>query len=124
MINGNFSSISGNSKWDGLVDYKGIVWAFLLHTWLEQGDTPVHVVQYERLKSHTEAELKKILAFMHIDVSEERMKCVLKNKQGMFKRESHLNFNPYSKTNIESLNRHMSQALPLLAKYNITYNLR
>ena len=106
------------------MDYKGIVWGFLLHTWLSQEDTPVHVVQYERLKSDTERELRKVVAFLNIDVSEERMKCVMRNKQGMFKREGHLNFNPYSKTNTESLNRHMSQALPLLAKYNITYDLR
>lgn len=100
------------------------MWAFLLHTWLSQNDTPVHIVQYEKLKSDTEVELKKILAFLNINISDERMGCVMSNRQGMFKREGHLNFNPYSKTNIESLNRHMSQALPLLAKYNITYDLR
>jgi hypothetical protein len=106
------------------VDYKGIVWAYLLHTWLSQNDTAVHVVQYEKLKSDTEAELKKVLAFLNIDVSDERMKCVLSNDQGMFKRGGHLNFNPFSETNTEALNRHMSQALPLLARYNISYELR
>lgn len=100
------------------------MWAFLLHTWLSQEDTPVHVVQYEKLKSDTERELKRILAFLNISVTVERMECVMSNAQGMFKREGHLNFDPYSKTNIEALNRHMSQALPLLAKYNITYELR
>lgn len=117
-------SFKGNSKWDGLVDYKGIVWSFLLHTWLSQNDTPVHVVQYEKLISHTEIELEKILDFVNMPTSKEKMECVMKNSQGRFKRSSHLNFSPYSKENREALNRHMSQALALLAKHNIMYKPR
>ena len=115
---------TGNSKWDGLVDYKGVVWSFLLHTWLSQNETEVHVVQYEKLVSNTREELNKILAFVNVSISRERMDCVMENIRGSFRRTKHLNFNPFTKENIEVMNRHMLQALPLLAKYNITYNLR
>lgn len=114
----------GNSKWDRLVDYKGIVWAYLLHTWLNQDDTEVHVVQYERLISRTREELEKILNFVNVTVDKPRMECVMKNSQGIFKRNDHLNFNPYSQDNCKTLNRHMTEALPLLTKYNVTYSVR
>ena len=106
------------------MDYKGVVWAYLLHTWLSQDDMEICVVQYERLISNTEEELTKILKFLKMNISQQRMKCVLENSEGLFKRREHLNFNPFSKENNEVLNRHMSQALPLLAKHNISYELR
>ena len=82
------------------------------------------MVKYEELKSNTEEELRKILKFLNFSISREKMECVLRNSNGMFKRAYHLNFNPYSKENCETLNRHMSQTVSLLSKYNISYNLK
>ena len=68
-----------------------------------------------------EEELSKILTFLNFDVSSERIQCAITNSVGVFKRSHHLNFSPYSKENRDALKRHMNQALPLLAKYNISY---
>ncbi len=103
------------------MEYKGIAWAFLLHTWISQNDTEIHIVQYEKLKLNMEEELKKILTFLNFEVSSDRIQCAINNKQGAFKRSHHLNFSPYSKENHDALRRHMTPALPLLAKYNISY---
>ena len=81
-------------------------------------------MQYEKLVSNTREELTKILDFLNIAVSEERLDCVMNNNEGLFKRDNHLNFNPFSKENNEVMNRHMTKALPLLEKFNITYRLR
>lgn len=114
----------GNSKWDWFVEYKGISWAYFLHTWLVQNDTDIHVVQYERLIEHPKLELRRLLNFLNVSISSEKIKCAISNSNDLFKRIDHLNFNPYSKDNREALNRHMEVALPLLAKFNITYTLR
>ncbi len=115
---------SGNSKWDWLVEYKGAAWAFLLHTWLAQSVVPVHVVQYEQLVSNLRQELTKIVQFLEIEVTESDMDCAVENGEGPFKRATHLNFDPYSTTNKEAMNRCIQQATPLLAKYGIHYNQR
>ena len=114
----------GNSKWDWLIEYKGATWAFLLHTWLAQGELPVLVVQYEALIDHTELELTRILKFLNFSSSNSSIKCAVKNGDGMFKRTKHLNFNPYSTENREALNRYIKQAAPLLAQRGIVYDLK
>lgn len=111
----------GNSKWDWFVEYKGISWAYLLHTWISQNETEIHLVQYEKLKTNLEEELRKILKFLDFNVSEEGLRCAIENREGLFKRSRHLNFDPFSKENRDSLSRHISPAIPLLARYNITY---
>ena len=114
----------GNSKWDWLVEYKGATWSFLLHTWLSQTEIPVHVVQYEELVRNTREELVKILDFLEVKVSEDEIDCAVENSEGPFKRTSHLNFDPFSKANKETVNRCISQATPLLAVHGIKYDKR
>ena len=114
----------GNSKWDWFVEYKSVAWAYLLHTWLSQTDTKIHVVQYERLVRDVRQELVKILAFLEVEVKDEDINCAVENGGGAFKRSKHLNFDPYSRENKEAVNRCITQAAPLLAKYGITYEHR
>ena len=70
-------SISGNPKWDWFVEYKGMGWVVLLHTWLSKASNiETLVVQYERIQTNFTHELKRMLEFLDMPVSEERLKCV------------------------------------------------
>ena len=106
------------------MEYSGATWAYLIHTWLSQNDTDVLLVQYEKLVGNLKEELPKILAFLNIGISNASMECAIKNSPGIYKRTHHLNFNPYSEENRNNVNRFMHQALPILLKYNVTYNSR
>ena len=106
------------------MEYKGIAWSFLLHTWLAQNDTPVHIVQYEKLQANLHAELVRMLSFLNFSASNETINCAVENSNGRFKRLQHLNFDPYSKENREAVNRVIQQAAPLLANHGIKYTPR
>lgn len=106
------------------MEYKSVAWAYLIHTWLSQTDTKIHVVQYERLVQDVRQELVKILDFLEIKVKDEDIDCAVENRGGAFKRTKHLNFDPYTRENKDAVNRCIAQASPLLAKYGITYEQR
>lgn len=99
-------------------------WGYLLHTWLAHSHLPVHVVQYERLVANTSKELNKVLEFLATPTDDVTINCTLHNSGRGFKREKHLNFDPYSKQNKELVNRALTQATPLLAQYGIHYKKR
>lgn len=101
-----------------------MAWAYLLHTWLSQTDTEIIVVQYERLVQNVHQELEKILNFLNVEVSDEDVSCAVENSRGVFKRGTHLNFEPYSRGNKDAVNRCIAQASPLLAKHGIVYEQR
>lgn len=97
----------------------------LLHTWLsQQHSVKTLVVQYEKLQTNFTHEVRRMLGFLEVPVTEERLQCVYQNKEGLFKRRVHLNFDPFTPENKQSVNRIIDQAAPLLSKYNIHYEKR
>lgn len=106
------------------MEYRGAAWAYLIHMWLSQSDTEVLVVQYENLVVNLKEELLKILGFLNFEVSSAGLECAMRESQGIFKRSHHLNFSPYSKENIATINRYINQVMPILLKYNISYNFK
>ena len=81
----------------------------------------MHIVQYEELVANTRQELKKVLKFLKHPVSEKILDCVMEASDGYFKRTKHLNFDPYSQEDAETVQRIINQAAPLLKKYGISY---
>lgn len=118
------SAFIGNSKWDWFVEYKVVSWLVMLNTWLKESHIPIHVVQYENLKTNLTLEVQKMVQFLDIPVSNETLQCVAKNSEGLFKRIDHLNFDPFSIENKDAVNRILNQAKPLLSKYGIHYHER
>ena len=114
----------GNSHWDWYVESRGTAWGYMLHTWLAHNHLPVHVVQYERLMTHTREELSEVLQFLESPADNSTLNCALESSESVFKRKKHLNFDPYSKENKELINRVLTQAAPFLAQYGIHYDKR
>jgi hypothetical protein len=114
----------GNPKWDWFVEYKIMSWLVLLNTWLKESSIPHIVVQYENIKANMTSELMKILEFLEISATEEELKCAVENSRGLFKREKHLNFDPFNYENKQAVNRIIEQSKEILDKYNINYKTR
>ena len=113
--------LTGNPDWDWFIQYKSTLWSYQIKTWLDQTKVPVHIVQYENLVANTKQELKKVLQFLTHPVSEKILDCVMEASQGYFKRNRHLNFDPYSQENVATVLSIIRQATPLLEKYGISY---
>lgn len=118
------STFISNPKWDWYVEYKGMSWLVFLNTWLKESNIPHVVIQYEKLKENVTQELSKALEFLGHHVEKERMNCVERNSEGLFKRQAHLNFNPFSSENKKSVNRIIEQSRDILKRYNIHYRTR
>ena len=115
---------TGNPKWDWYVEYKGMSWLVFLNTWLKESSIPRVVIQYEKLKVNTTREIIRALEFLGHHVEDETLRCVERNGEGLFKRQEHLNFDPFSLENKRSLNRIIEQSRDILKHYDIQYNTR
>ena len=54
--------------------------------WLSEFSKPVHVVHYERLKADLAGELRKLHAFLNLEVDESSIQCTVQNSEGKFHR--------------------------------------
>ena len=105
------------------MESKSVSWGLMLQVWLTQTDTPVHIVQYEQLLANLTEEMSRILDFIGQPAPPNRLLCV-SQQEGYFKRDKHLNFDPYSTENKEAVNRIIRQVRTLAEKHGIHYNTR
>lgn len=96
----------------------------MLSTWLKHSSIPVHVVQYERLKTNLAEEIVKMANFLNQNLTQDALKCVLSNSQGMYRRLKHLNFDPYSNQLKTITNEIIKKGNTILKEYGIKYDTR
>ena len=75
-------------RWKSFV-YNGIInWTNTNIYWIDNFPNPTtkHVIFYENLVNDTEHELKKILRFLDVDVTESQMNCTMLHKEGLYHR--------------------------------------
>lgn len=84
-------------EWPEFVSNYAPWWASHTLDWLKFGKR-VHVVHFEELKRNLFAQLKTIVLFLGLEVSEDRLLCVEGQKDGHFKRSGlrRLEYNPYT----------------------------
>nr|XP_020450127.1 WSC domain-containing protein 2 [Monopterus albus] len=102
-------------EWPEFVKAYAPWWASHTLDWLEYGRN-VHVVHFEHLKRDLFSQLKGMVQFLGLKVSEERLLCVEGQKDGNFKRSGfrkleHDPYTPEMKANISSLIRTVDTAL-------------
>ncbi len=76
------------TTWNTYVHTNLTGWHILHKFWLGRQNVAFHFVHFENLKKDFANELKKVLAFLDFKPSMVNMKCVLKNKDGSFKRKT------------------------------------
>ena len=82
-------------------------WYDFHHFWLSTFKGPVLVVNYEDMKQDPIAEVRKILAFMNWEITEDQIQCVKNDMEGNFHRpkpskENELSFGSMPK-NVQSM---------------------
>lgn len=85
------------TEWPEFVNNYAPWWASHTLDWLKFGKR-VHVVHFEALKSELFIHLKKVVVFLGLEPSDDRLLCVEGQKDGNFKRSGlrKLEYNPYT----------------------------
>jgi hypothetical protein len=85
------------SGWKPYVNESARLWLEMAEDWLNfTGD--LHILRYEKLKADPINEIKSLLNFLQISISQKELTCVLENMKGRFKRpfKNLTDYDPYS----------------------------
>ncbi|KAK2845804.1 hypothetical protein Q7C36_010658 [Tachysurus vachellii] len=104
-------------EWPEFVKNYAPWWASHTLDWLQYGKN-VHLVHFEELKQDLFSQLKRMVVFLGLEVSEDRLLCVVAQKDGNFKRSGlrKLEYDPYTpemRQKIDDLVRSVDLALKL-----------
>ncbi|XP_026996476.1 WSC domain-containing protein 2 isoform X2 [Tachysurus fulvidraco] len=104
-------------EWPEFVKNYAPWWASHTLDWLQYGKN-VHLVHFEELKQDLFSQLKRMVVFLGLKVSEDRLLCVVAQKDGNFKRSGlrKLEYDPYTpemRQKIDDLVRSVDLALKL-----------
>ncbi|KAF2363004.1 Sulfotransferase domain [Trinorchestia longiramus] len=84
--------------WSTFVHNKALSWTNTYLDWL-QFKGPLHVLFYEDLVENLANEMNKILEFLDFHEDIPSFECMMRNKDGIYKRRKrNLSFNPYSQS--------------------------
>ncbi|KAB7497816.1 WSCD family member [Armadillidium nasatum] len=84
--------------WEKFTRTKAIVWMNTTLDWL-QFEGSIHLVFYEDLISNLSDEMRRIINFLGVTVSDSDFSCMMKNKDGIYKRRKRkLPFEPFNKS--------------------------
>ena len=75
-------------KWNTYVHTNLTGWHLLHKFWLGRRNLKFYIMQYEKLRRNVRSELKKVLSFLQVKLSDGTMRCVLKNAEGNFRRKT------------------------------------
>ncbi len=56
---------------------------------------PVHVIRYEHLQRDLKGEMRKLMQFLKMPISEKTLQCIYQNSEGSFHRQHNTKVDPY-----------------------------
>lgn len=75
---------------------KALAWMNTTLDWLKF-DGPLHLVFYEDLLDNLPEEMRRILEFLDLEVTESNFDCMIRHQDGIYKRRKRpLNFDPFT----------------------------
>ena len=85
-------------------------WVTQYRNWLNLYKGPLHIVRYERLKSHLVDELRALMNFLGWNISESHLQCVGRNSEGRFHRKKKaMEFDPWNSYNGDNIEEILSR---------------
>ena len=73
--------------WQEFVITKARNWEDMNSDWINNFQGPLLVTLYSDLVNKLEQQLRKVLDFLEVSVTEEEMKCAMSNKEGIYRRQ-------------------------------------
>lgn len=82
--------------WYNFAKTRAVRWANIFNGTVKENKNRM-IIFYEQLVTDTDYQLRRMLDFLHIPHNETRMKCLLHNSSGHFKRKhKDFGFNPFT----------------------------
>ena len=78
---------NGGKVWQEFAVNKGKEWERMNMDWVQNFQGPLLVILYNDLVEDTEKELRRMVEFLEISVTQENMDCVMKHKEGIYRRK-------------------------------------
>lgn len=98
----HFVAVGNDSRWDEFVRREAVVWQETVLGWLVHNmDHPVLVTRYEDLKEDTGRELERILFFLQVPYSRQRLEEVVREGYSEYHRPPEVQFPHYTETQTE-----------------------
>ncbi|ESP04709.1 hypothetical protein LOTGIDRAFT_56203, partial [Lottia gigantea] len=85
-----------SNYWPTFTRQRAIAWYMFYLDWLEFKG-PLHVIQYEKLRNDTAHEMQKLLRFLAVPYTQSNMSCMLRNREGDFKRKAVKKLKPFQR---------------------------
>jgi len=101
--------------WHQFVTIQASKWLDMATNWtMHSSPKKVLVVHYENVKTDVLTEMRKILNFFNMPISEDRLKCLFKHKDGLFHREPTktpevVPFNPEIRKAMDNVINHVNE---------------
>ncbi|CAH1230722.1 WSCD2 [Branchiostoma lanceolatum] len=108
-----------SQEWVDFVTGKSQTWTNTAMNWIRYCRNLL-IVYYEDLQRDVVGQIRRVLKFLDLPVSEERMFCLEANKDGKFKRHKHIDFDPYTPEMRASVNLYIHTVALSLKLYNKT----
>ncbi|XP_019622376.1 PREDICTED: WSC domain-containing protein 2-like [Branchiostoma belcheri] len=108
-----------SQEWVDFVTGKSQTWTNTAMNWIRYCKNLL-IVYYEDLQRDVVGQIRRVLEFLNLPVSQERMYCLEANKDGKFKRHKHIDFDPYTPEMRASINLYIQTVALSLRLYNKT----
>ena len=115
-----FKKDSGKA-WQDFVIQKVTEWEHMNMDWVTNFNKPLLVVFYSDLVDHLEDTLAKMLDFLNVSYSKENMECVLKRKEGIYRRKKkngNLKSHVYNSFLTSVINKRKNKVLQFIKETN------
>ena len=93
----------------------------LVQYWLDKANIPTLVIKYEDMLTDLQTQLKKMLHFLQVPYSKQKIDCVVNDKLNRFQRRKVSNFDHYTPELRKLVIDGLKNVEPILNKHNITY---
>ena len=115
------SSLLAVDKWAEVVSMVGTRFETLVRYWIggTASSQPLLVIFFEDMIRDLEGELRKMADFLNVDFSEKRLRCVLENRKGLYKRvhpPGYDELDPFTPAMIKEVNSHIRRAALVLPR--------
>ena len=85
------------SDWQQFVSDKLSAWRHTNLDWLHNFTGPMHIMFYDKLLEDVNTQLRALLRFLKINISEHEMACALERQEGIYRRKRRvINFDPFT----------------------------
>jgi len=117
------SFITGNNpRWDDAVRNDSTAWKKHVTKWLRNAKRPTLVVQYEKLQTNLDGELRRMLDFLEHPYTEDDIQCTINSSVEGFHRKHTKKLDPYTPSQAQFILDKIHLVNDILIANNISYH--